>query len=422
MIDRRQLLTLLLTAAAVGLLVLWYRGLEWETRQVDLGPTREAQQNPVLALQRLLEERAVPVTLVRGFGGIERMTLNNVAVGSGDSLVLLNAGRSLRQAQVNALWDWVEGGGRLLVAAGNPFAEMDGLGDPLLDRLGVAPTSDYWDEMDDEGESEAESGATAATEGEADAVAKPEETAETPPREKCEWNYVVRTVSLPDLPDTELRMEFGSATAFTAEETAARTLAADGDYLFFLQQRLGAGDLYLLPSPRPLENDTILCEDNAFALWHLLKDSEHVWLVLNTDSPSFWYYLWRLSALGCVLSLAALVVWLWYRVPRFGPLLEARAEGRRQFMDHIHASAQFILRHQGSGALVETLREDLWQRMRHRHPGLERLNQVEQLERIRQFSGMAAADVHLALFRELPVPPPELVELVQRLQHLRNAL
>jgi hypothetical protein len=409
------------------LLVIWYRSLEWETKQVDRGPTPEARQNPVLALQRLLEERKIPVTLVRGFAGLERMALANTQVGTRDTLVLLNTGRSLREPQVDALWHWMEDGGRVLAAADNPYFDMDNVEDPLLKRLGLSLTSDYWDlldeDMDEEGEGENEAdGADTETGAAAEAEEASKATGEIPPQEKCDREFVTLPVRLPAYPEEELAVEFNSGTSFFAEEPAGQILASYKEQIFFLQQDVGSGKIHLLPTMRPLENEAIHCVDNAFVLWNLLKGSERVWLVLNADSPSFWHYLWNFSALGCVLLLAALVVWLWHRVPRFGPLLEHHSEGRRRFMDHIHASAQFILRHQGNNTLIENLREELWLRLRHRHPGLQRLSEEEQLKRIHQFSGMSAADVHLALFRPLPVPPPDFVEVVQRLQHLRNTL
>jgi hypothetical protein len=435
MTDRRRLLPALLMGVAIVLLTVWYRSLEWENKQVNRGPTQEARQNPVLALQRLLEQREVPVTLVRGFGTLERMELNNTAVSTQDTLVLLNTGRSLRESQVNALWRWMEDGGNLLVAADNPYFDMDNLDDPLLDRLGVKLNYDYWDLVEEEEEtdennnteaSDAETPTTdpdAADVSSAEANAEASETAnQVPPKEECDWEYVTRPVQMPGYPDAELAMEFNSGLSFFSDEPAGQILAAYEEQIFLLQQDVGDGAIHLFPTLDPLDNDTIHCADNAFVLWHLMKDSARVWLVLNSDSPSFWHYLWRLSGLGCVLLLAALAIWLWYRVPRFGPVLEPHAQERRQFMDHIHASAQFILRHQGNSALIETLREELWLHLRLRHPGLERLDKAAQVKRIHQFSSMAAADVHLALFRALPVPAPDFVEMVQRLQHLRNVL
>src|SRR5690606_20163373 len=100
------------------------------------------------------------------------------------------------------------------------------------------------------------------------------------------------------------------------------------------------------------------CHDNAYVVWRMLRDSDKVWLVLNADSPSFWRHLWQLSAIGCILLLAALVIWLWHKVPRFGPVLEQRTTGRRQFLDHIQATAQFLFRKQGNDALITPLREE----------------------------------------------------------------
>jgi hypothetical protein len=426
MIDRRRQLQILAAAAVVGLLFLWYRALEWETRQVDRGPTQEARQNPVLALQRLLEQREVPVSLVRGFGTLERMEANNTPIGTGDTLVLLNSGHGLRESQVDALWRWMEEGGQLLVTADNPYFDMEYQADTLLGRLDLMVSNDYWNllyEAEDAEEDEQDESTKTTAEASAEDANESQDDGEQPIiHERC-TEYVALPLHLPEYGPDPLLMEFASGYAFTAGEGSdVHALASYQDQIFFARRRVGAGAISLLPGMEPLSNDVIHCADNAFILWQLLKNSNKVWLVVNTDSPSFWRYLWQFSALGCVMMLAALAAWLWHRVPRFGPVLTPHNQGRRRFMDHIQASAHFILRHQGNSALATSLREDLWHRLRLRHPGLEHLDPAAQAERIHQFSGMAVADVQLALFRPLPVPPQDFVDMVQRLQHLRNAL
>src|SRR5690606_30823226 len=147
-----------------------------------------------------------------------------------------------------------------------------------------------------------------------------------------------------------------------------------------------------------------------------------VWLLLNVNSPSFWTYLWHLSALGCLAMLASLALWLWYKVPRFGPILERPVTGRRQFLDHIQASAHFLVRHQGTQALVKPLREELRQKLRLRHPGFFHLSTDDQIAKLAQLSGMERNDIHLALYQPLPVQDAVFIDIVQRLQLLRNSI
>lgn len=418
------------------LLALWYYNLEWEEKEIDLGPSPEARRNPVLALQRLLEQRGQPVQLVRGFAGLERLQFGDTPIGPRDALVLLNTGRSLRQSQVDRLWQWMETGGRVLVAVDNPYFDMSALdADPLLDQLGLELVGRYWSSLDEEDDAESaesseeeESTETANEDAEStessessEAPQPTEEDDEDADEQKCTWQDVTLPVSL-DAEDSEVSMEFVSGVSFADIGTEARVLSAYEDKLFLLHQTVGAGEIYAIPAMQALQNENIHCADNAYVLWRMLGDSDKVWLVLNADSPSFWRHLWQLSAFGCLALLCALAIWLWHRVPRFGPVLQREITGRRQFLDHIQATAQFLFRKQGNDALITPLREEILQRLRLRQPGFAQLSTDDQIDKIAQLSGMNRSDVQLALFRNLPVPDPVFIDMVQRLQHLRNAL
>lgn len=419
-----------LLVVALGILIaVWYFNLEWEEKEVDRGPTAEARRNPVLALQRLLEQRDMPVELVRGFAGLQRLQFDETEVGPNDTLVLLNTGRSLREAQVERLWQWMENGGRVLVTVDNPYFDMTALdSDPLLDRLGLELVGDYWSDLaDDEAEDDSDDPQTEETESETaeQAETSPLTSEEEEPevdRDLCTEPEVALPVSLPGQEDSDLLMEFVSGVAFADVETEATALSYYGEDLFLVHQPVGAGEIFAVPSMAVLANSYIHCQDNAYVLWQMLRNSDKVWLVINVDSPSFWRHLWQLSTFGCIALLCALALWLWHRVPRFGPILERKITGRRQFLDHIQASAQFLFRQQGNAALITPLREEILQKLRLRHPNFSQQPVDDQIAKVVKLSGMTRDDVHLALYRALPVPDPVFIDMVQRLQHLRNTL
>lgn len=415
------------------LMGIWYFTLEWEEKEIDLGPSAEARRNPVLALQRLLEQRGQTVEMVRGFAGLERLRFADTPVGANDTLVLLNTGRSLRENQVDRLWRWLEDGGRLLVAVDNPYFDMTALdSDPLLDRLSLTLTGTTWSDLeeDEDGEKEDKAPPPVPSEekpseeksAEENSAEKSEEEEAAESRGLCTLERVTLPVALDQHLDGELNMEFVSGTSFADLDSQARVLASHKDKLFLVHQAVGAGHLYALPSMNALSNTYIHCQDNAYILWQILGDSDKVWLVLNADSPSFWRHLWQLSALGCIALLCALALWLWHKVPRFGPVLERPITGRRQFLDHIQASAQFLIRAQGKDALISPLREEILHKLRLRQPGFIHLSRDEQITSVVKVSGMKSADVELALYRPLPLQEPIFIDAMQRLQHLRNVL
>lgn len=261
MAKRRPHLTYLLLAALGLLVAIWYYNLEWEDKEIDLGPTPEARRNPVLALQRLLEARGQPVQLVRGFTGLERLHLGGTPIGANDAVVLLNTGRSLQQAQVEQLWQWLEGGGRILAAVNNPHFDMTALdNDPLLDQLGVTLVRHDWSGLDDAGEeleddqAQLDPPAAEADSDPADAEATEEEST----TEECRWQDVTLPVSLGAGEADDLQMEFVSAISFADLAGEVRALSRDGDNLFLLHQKIGAGEIYAIPAMHALHNLSLI--------------------------------------------------------------------------------------------------------------------------------------------------------------------
>jgi hypothetical protein len=408
-----------------ALLALWYFNQEWEEQAIDMGPTKEARRNPLLALQRLLEQQQKPVETIRGFAGLERLQFGEQAVGDRDALVLLNTGGALRESQVASLRGWVEQGGQLIVTVENPYFSIDDSHkDPLLNLLGLALNHTPWLEHEAVEENKAE-----ASEEEDDKPADIESFPlisdnkdEDPAAKSCGWRPTYLPIHLRGQEQLQLAFGYGLDTSFVDVTASSRPLVMRDEQIYLAQMRVGAGEIFALVNASPLGNNYIACGDNAFVMWQLLRDSDKVWLVLNSDTPSFWRLLWETSMFGCLALLAALALWLWYKVPRFGPVLTVPVTGRRQFLDHIRASAHFLLRHQNNAALVEPLREEILQKLRLRQPGFAQLAPDQQVEKIAQLSGIQAADLHLALYHPLPVQDAVFIDIVQRLQHLRNSL
>ena len=125
------------------------------------------------------------------------------------------------------------------------------------------------------------------------------------------------------------------------------------------------------------------------------------------------------------MALAALIgLWLWHVGVRHGPLQAPPPKARRQLREHLRASADFLLRHGGQGALLKALRLDIQRRARRRHPGFERLDTEQQCQVLARLTQQPID----AISQALPSgsgqrhSSADFSRLVAHLQTLRNAL
>jgi hypothetical protein len=92
--------------------------------------------------------------------------------------------------------------------------------------------------------------------------------------------------------------------------------------------------------------------------------------------------------------------------------------------EHLRASADFLLRHNGQQALLQALQQDVLRRARRRHPGFDRLNVAEQWLALSRLTRQPTRAISQALS---PVPnqrlsSAEFCRQVAHLQTLRNTL
>lgn len=451
MIDKEMTRKLLLFGTAVALcalLAFWYSQLEWEYTETDLGPTKEVRQNPFFAVQALLTQLNIDNELVRGFSGLDRLQLNEQTVGPDDTLVLIHSYQGLTEKQINRLWQWVEDGGRLIITANNPYIKGDQhLPDALLERMGLSLESAFnydWADEDDEDDDSSDEAEEVWDSEEADQPA-PEDVsqaendnlddnldcAEDPEcqantadseadQDPCQWTSSIELALSESHPPIALSQN-GGANFYDFDATV-ESLAADEDNILLAKLDLGAGQIYAYASAFSLLNEHIACHDNAFAFHQFVQGGGKVWLVLNASMPNFWSVMWRLSAAACIAFLLGLGLWVWQQATRFGPILMPLETGNRRFIDHIYASAAFLLRHQGNSGVITTLREDIDKRLKSRHAGFQLLSQAQQIEKIQQLSTMSSEDIDTALYLPLPIPATQFVDVVKRLQYLRNCL
>lgn len=375
---------LLVGLLGVGSYFLWSHAVPYD-EVIDHGPSPEAKANPYLAAEHFLRQHGLSV---QHANGLERLT---TLPAKGNSLLLLGERSNMAPRQVEQLMDWAKAGGHLLLVAEALWDEESGKsGDLLLDRLHLQQT------LSDE----------------------PEEPA--PARKRL----------APDL--TKLYVDNETAPAYFSFDTdfnltdpkhLAQFSANSAKSSHLMQLTLGQGNVTVITDSDLWKHPAIGKHDNAWLLWYLTQGTE-VTLLFNSDVDDLFTLLLRYFPQALVALAALLALALWHAGMRQGPMRAPAAKARRQLLEHLQASADFLLRRSGQTVLLHALQRDILRAARRRHPGFEHLDTAEQQQALEQLTRQPSHVISQALG---PLPAKRLSSAdfsrqVASLQTLRNAL
>ncbi len=137
------LIVALLLTIIGGLGYWWYTTLVWEEKEIDLGFSKEALQNNFLAAEIFLRKHGIQATTVKKLSLLDSHRWRNIELGRNDTLVLINANKTLDDARYDSLYEWVENGGTLITSTQNPFiGTHTSEEDLLLSDFGITPAED----------------------------------------------------------------------------------------------------------------------------------------------------------------------------------------------------------------------------------------------------------------------------------------
>ncbi|AZC20327.1 DUF4350 domain-containing protein [Pseudomonas sp. CMR5c] len=353
---------------------------------VDHGPSPQALANPYLAAQMFLRERGLKVEHANGLEVLATLKP------AGNSLLMLGDRSNMSPHQADQVLDWARAGGHLVFVAEALWdEETEQSGDLLLDRVQVQQMMS--------------------------------EDLEEPPEPEADDAY-------PKL--TKVHVEGERAPAYISFDTAyhledpqglAQSWASSGVATHMLQLEHGKGSITVLTDADIWKSPAIGRYDNAWLLWYLNADTA-VTLLFDTNHPNLWQLLWKNFPQALVALGLLIVLWLWHAGFRQGPLLAPAPKARRQLLEHLRASAGFILRHGGQGPLVQALQLDIRRRARRRHPGFEQLELQAQCEVLALLSQQPVEAARQALQPRSGqrLSSTDFSHLVAQLQTLRNAL
>jgi len=378
---------------AIASFVLWAGSQVTRHEKEVTYPSLEVLRNPYLAAEHFLQKQGVSFQRSKRLKSVLRTEA------SGQTLLLLGSGRwSMTSQQTEQLLQWVSFGGHIIVVAERKWDEEKGQsGDLLLDNLGI---EQY--------------------------LAK-DLAAEKPAGKKNE-RYPKLTKLYLENETSPAYISFDTRYHLFDSQDRAHAWANSGDGItHMLQLHYGDGLITVLTDPWIWNNNNIDKYDNAWLLWYLTQDHKKVTLfdrfTVKQQQPNLidallQYFPEALAALALLLVLI-----LWHKAQRQGALLPAESRARRQLEEHLRASADFLLRHQGRAHLIELLQQDIKKHAAVRQSGFTALDDNAQHKMLAQLARKSLAQVRVAMQRPAKrQSAADFSHQVKDLQTLRNAL
>jgi hypothetical protein len=353
---------------------------------VDHGPSPAAQANPYLAAEMFLRERGLSVNHAETLAGLADIDPR------GHTLLLFGERTRMTPRQIDQVLNWSRAGGRLVFVAESLWDEKAKQSDDLLlDRVQLHQSLS--------------------------------QDLKDPPKDQEKDRY-------PKL--TKLYLEDEDAPAYAGFDTdfhlddpknLAQAWANSARATHMMQLAYGLGTITVVTDAELWKTADIGKYDNAWLLWYLTADTD-ITLIYNTEHDGLWTLLWRYFPQAIVALFALIGLWLWQVAVRHGPVQAPAPSGRRQLQEHLRASADFLLRHNGQHSLLQALQQDVLRRARRRHPGFDQLNVAEQWLVLSRLTRQPTRAISQALSPRANqrLSSAEFTRQVAHLQTLRNAL
>lgn len=341
----------ILLLAVIALTGAWIKNnFEREPYTVRSEMSTEARRNPLLAAERFLSRLGLEAESQSG-----RKYLNEPPPGEG-LLLVKDLGAPLPPARVNALLDWVEAGGRLVVSPS--LLQNDEVSHLLMDMFGVTYVRGAGDETEEP-----------------------------------------VSITLPGEEDRPLRIDFNADAWFEVESADEYWQAPAGDAPNLLIFKWGDGQVVFLSDSDFFNNSRIGEEDHAVLLASLAADQPKAWLLYSTRMPSLWALLWRWAPyhLTALMLLGLFLIWRFGRPS--GPRLCTGEEQRRDLLEHLRAAAEYSWRLDPKRGALEGARRQVEKRWLASHPQLQRLEPRARCEWLAARTGMNAESIEQALYR-----------------------
>ena len=368
---------LLLPVAAVT----WFLQ-NYEQMDVEAGTdiAEAVRTNPLIAAERFLTANGYVATSVTGRKLLEALPATS------DTLIINNLFHSLSTAREEALLDWVEHGGHLVITPKKSWTENDNSGYRLLDRLGIH-----------------RHGSDFTLFGlSPDMLAGDESISFLFPgiEEPLEAHFRSTTWLHSDQRLPDFGIPRGGLTGAGADSVKDNGNETAPEY-HLVQLTYGSGHVTVTSDNRFLTNDLIGEFDHAWLLSLLTDSGGKIWLLYDKSMPSLWSLLVEHSSPLLAAAALLLCLGLWYSMRRIGPLMEPVENRRRDLIEHLDATSRYFWRNGDLVHVTGTTQQLVLNYWKSQHGCLMHMREQEQAEWISNHSGLALNEVEFALFRDV---------------------
>jgi len=444
---------------------------QWVEEEIDNGYSKAAIQNDFLAAKLFLQKHGVPVSVVKNQQLLEKGSWRNIELKPDDTIILVNAYKTLDQDRYNRLQDWVEAGGTLIASSQNPFVGSHTTeNDLLLDDFNIeqAPKEfeekgDFFEELSKDLKKKEKEIKEEKELEEKDQAKEKEKTKEKEQKNKeadknedikkdkkesikenskkkaeIKKDYQRRCGSKKDAvsvsfvsEDKPLAFDFSREQAFiyydyddVDYETEESDPKKRPEHLLYFDW--GDGAVTFLSDTYIWSNKRIDCHDHAYALWSLVNLNGRVWILVNQDAPSLSAIIWHKAPYGLLACLLALVLWLWSKSQTLGPVFIRQTLARRSLAEHLYATGVLLWRKFQSPQLLMVLRKDIVEVLEKHHlfpntPENDPSGQLR-LDFLHELTGLPQDAIKHALFAENIHEPQDLAKVIAHLQLIRKKI
>lgn len=450
---RQRLLFMVMAIIAIAGFAYWLsQNLRWEETETDQGYSSAAKKNPFLAAEIFLRKHGVQATTVKNLSLLDTHRWRNLTLQPNDTIILINANKTLTQDRYDRLYEWLAHGGTLITAPQNPYiGSHTREQDLLLQDFNITPGETRFEQKQefsafdsDEKNTDEQSAsddkqknndqADDEADEETDESKKANEEADEKPENYYRCNLDEEPTEIEFADNEFLQFDFSSESPFFYQDNSVSdsdisdsdesdsNQATNSKTEHMLSFTVDNGRLSITSDTGIWSNRRIDCHDHAYALWRITNHNGRVWFLINQDAPSLTALLWQNAPFGVLAAVLALLLWLWAKSQRFGPIFERKEIARRSLTEHIYASAMLLWRNQQHGYLLTRLRQQLIAHLLVQHPQVTVLDNTGRVTFLHELTGMNHDLIERTLYADDLQNPQDFADAIAHLQTIRKQL